>query len=222
MGAAAVAGSVSGRQRLPEAQRREQILRAALEIAREGGLGAVTAQRVGAAAGLSSGLVFFHFETVERLRGALVDWVLDGLLAVVEPPASQRGLPPRERLAGFLGERLGGLGEDGTRRSVALLLEVWVASLRRPGLQEEARAAVARYRATFVPIAEAAIGAEPARFRGVGAEALAGVALSVVLGSALQAAVDPERFDEAAQIAALRALLLPVPPRETLGPRSSR
>ena len=66
-----------GGRKQPEEQRREEILRAAFVVAARDRLTGVTARAVAAEAGISSGLVFFHFESVDALLGELLDWLLD-------------------------------------------------------------------------------------------------------------------------------------------------
>src|SRR6478672_6551632 len=60
----------------PEAARREQILRAAYGVAAREGLDGTTVLGVAAEAGLSPGLVMFHFKTKRQLLLALLDWLL--------------------------------------------------------------------------------------------------------------------------------------------------
>ncbi len=199
----------AARRRLSEAERREQILSAAFEIARRDGLDAVTARNVAKAAGLSNGLVFVHFETTEALLVALVDSVTDAILAKVHAPQAYAPLAPRERLLGFLSDRLRNLDQADERAMVELLLEVWVRGLRRDAARGRVRGAIERYRAAFVPLARNAIECSPERFHGVTADSLAHAAVSLVIGAALQAIASPKSFDHAATLATLRALLLP-------------
>src|SRR5688500_10248469 len=60
----------------PESARREQILRAAYEVAAREGLDGTTILQVAAAAQLSPGLVLFHFKSKRLLLLALLDWML--------------------------------------------------------------------------------------------------------------------------------------------------
>jgi AcrR family transcriptional regulator len=192
---------VAKRQRLPEAARREQIVRAALEVARKEGLQAVTARSVAKVAGLSQGLVFFHFESTEQLLAALVAELTARSLAAGPKPGEFA------ELGEFLGERLASVEQDGEHRLIDLLVEAWVAGLNAPSTRESVREAAGRYRETFLPIAKVAIAAEPGRYAGVTAEALATMVLSLVLGTAVQAAIDPATWDPAAIRVAVRALV---------------
>jgi len=60
-----------------EQTRRDQIIRAAYDIAARRGLHGLTVRQVAAKAGLSSGLVLFHFKSKDRLIIALLDWLLE-------------------------------------------------------------------------------------------------------------------------------------------------
>jgi AcrR family transcriptional regulator len=203
------------RQRLPESERREQILRAALEVARADGLAAVTARNVAQAAGLSQGLVFFHFETTELLLAALVLFLTEHSLTVGPLPADFAGFPGVEQVTAYLSARVEPIDSSGAHPVIDLLVEAWVAGLHAPGTRAKVREATARYRASFVSMAHAAISAEPKRFADVTAEALATLVLCLLTGMAVQAAVDPAAWDPPALRVALKALLGAPRPRKT-------
>ena len=59
-----------------ESVRRSQIIKAAYHVAAARGLGGLTVRRVATKAGVSTGLVLFHFETKDQLIIALLDWLL--------------------------------------------------------------------------------------------------------------------------------------------------
>src|SRR5688500_15061137 len=63
-------------QRAPEELRREQIMRAAYDVALREGIDGVTLRAVAAEAALSHGLVIFYFKQKDQLIGALLDRVL--------------------------------------------------------------------------------------------------------------------------------------------------
>lgn len=197
------------RQRLPEHERRGQILSAALAIALREGLEAVTARSVAKEAGLSQGLVFFHFANTEGLMDALIAEVTEATLAAAEPGTSSDGGATGRPFGEFLADRLMSLDQEDSRRILELLVEAWVAGLRMPGARQSVRRAAARYRASLTPMAELAIAAQPRRFAGVTPSALASLALSVVLGTAIQATVDATSFDRAAVRAAVLAVFQP-------------
>lgn len=197
------------RQRLSEGERRSQIVKAAFSIALREGLEAVTARNVAKEAGLSQGLVFFHFSSAEGLMDALIAEVTEATLEAAES-ATSRGRGAAEGPFGaFLADRLVSLDQEGARRILELLVEAWVVGLRMPGARQSVRKAAARYRSALTPVAEGAIAAQPERFAGVAPSALASLALSVVLGTAIQAAIEPDRFDRAAVRTAVLAVFQP-------------
>ena len=202
------------RRRLSEGERRSQILQAAFAIALRDGLEAVTARSVGKEAGLSQGLVFFHFTSAEGLMDALIAEVTEATLAAAEPATSAERGDPAGPFGAFLADRLVSLDQEGSRRILELMVEAWVAGLRMPGARESVRRAAERYRAALAPMAEVAIAAQPERFASVSPSALASLALSVLLGTAIQATIEPHRFDRAAVRAAVLAVFAPGrPPR---------
>jgi hypothetical protein len=64
-----------------------------------------------------------------------------------------------------------------------------------------------RYRSGFRPLSGEVLAAEPARFTDVSPQALAAVAVSFINGCAVQAMIDPSRFDVDKYLAALRGML---------------
>ncbi|HEY7461911.1 MAG TPA: TetR family transcriptional regulator, partial [Gemmatimonadota bacterium] len=64
-------------RKAPEADRKEQILNAALRTAARDGLEGLTIRNVAAEAELSSGLVLFHFNTKDALLTAALDVLLE-------------------------------------------------------------------------------------------------------------------------------------------------
>ena len=86
-----------GGPKKPEQERCDAILAAAYEIALSEGLDAVTARRVATAAGISTGLVFFHFQSKDGLLEALLGVLLDGTLDALSDSGLAR-LEPWDRL----------------------------------------------------------------------------------------------------------------------------
>src|SRR6185312_17254718 len=85
-----------------EDARRRQIVRAAYEIASRSGLAGLTVRRVATRAGLSTGLVIFHFTTKERLVVALLDYVLENT-TVLHVTSAIAAIPsPLDRLLALL------------------------------------------------------------------------------------------------------------------------
>jgi AcrR family transcriptional regulator len=189
-----------------EEQRREQILQAAFTVAVRERLDQLTIRQVAAEAGLSTGLVFFHFKTKEALLVVLLERLLDELFEPWEAPGD---LPPRERLLLLLRRDLEDTYQD--ERSAAkltLFLAYWTMGLHDQAIKERIQRAIERSRQVFLPAVRALIESEPLRFRGVTAEGLVTVMVGIAEGCALQSALNNESVDVAQILAALRALLV--------------
>ena len=189
----------------PEALRRDQILRAAYEVAAREGLDGTTILQVAAAAGLSPGLVPFHFGNKRRLLLALLDWLLETTTVLHVGPDIARLASPTERLLALLRQEMARLSSEPQR--IRLTFDYWTAGIRDAAIRERMRTEFARYRQAFRPMAEAVLAAEPHRFGAVTADGLAAVAVSFVKGCAVQSMIDPEGFDIAQYLAAAETLL---------------
>jgi AcrR family transcriptional regulator len=200
---------VPGR-RAPEDERREEILRAAFAVAAREGLGGLTVREVAAKAGVSSGLVFFHFHSKDALLAALLEWLLARTFVAAELERSVATLDPVARLLAAVRRDLEGLRRAAPR--VELFFDYWVRGTRDPAIRPTIRAALERYRAAFVPLAEAVVQAAPSRFPPGAAPGLATVVASVVEGGALRAVLDPHGFDVEQVLGAVAALLRPSAP----------
>lgn len=201
-------------RKVPEAQRRGEILRAAYAVACRERLTGLTARAVAAEAGVSSGLVFFHFETVDRLLVALLDWLLERTIAPGEATEAAREvaregeLPeadPGARLIAVIAHDIRALPRQ--RERVELFFDFWVLGTRRPAIRRKISAALERLRESFVPLAQAVIDAEPERYGTTTAEGLAGVVTGFLHGCSLQIVTSPARFDVEQALATLEALV---------------
>jgi AcrR family transcriptional regulator len=197
-------------RKVPEEQRREGLLRAAFAVAAREGLAGVTARAVAAEAGVSSGLVFFHFHTVDALLAALLEWLLAHTFVAAERP------PPRAATAPAAARMLAAVRRDldalpRARRRVELFFDYWVRGTRDPAVRATIRRALDRYRAAFLPLAAAVVDEAPDGRYGPDAEAaaagLATVAATFVEGCALRVVLEPGGFDVDAAMATLTALV---------------
>lgn len=196
-----------GGRKAPEAQRREQLLLAAYVVAVRDGLDAVTARAAAAEAGVSSGLVFFHFGSKEGLLLGLLDALLAGALDAEVTPEIAALPTASERLLALLRIELEGLPPQ--RPAVELFFAYWVGLGRNPAFRDRIGGALERYRRVFEPVCAelaAELGAD------VRAPVLATVVVSFLQGCAVQAVREPERFDVEGLLASIGALLrLPAP-----------
>ncbi len=189
----------------PEESRRAQIIQAAYEVAARRGLSGLTVRLVATTAGLSPGLVLFHFKAKEHLLVALLDWLL-GTTTVLRLTADVAGIgSPIERLLALLEREMDRLSSE--PRRIRLFFEYWILGIRHPGVRRKMRAELARYRAAFRPIAAEVLAADADRFAGVTPAGLAAVAVSFIKGCAVQSMIDPDQFDIAEYLRAAHALL---------------
>ncbi len=189
-------------KRASEGVRREQILRAAFEVASREGIGSLTIRAVAGEAKLSHALVLFHFERKERLVHALLEWLIEttSVLHVSEDVA--RFPHAQDRLHALLQQEMARLSHE--PRHTRLFFEFWALGARHESIRARISAELERYRAAFKAIMEELLRAEPGAFAGVTADGLAAVAVSWIHGCAVQAMVDPEHFDTDEYLAAVR------------------
>jgi TetR/AcrR family transcriptional repressor of bet genes len=188
----------------PEGERREEILAAAYRVAVRDQLGGLSVRAVAAEAGVSKGLVFFHFSDKETLLTELLDWLLrDG--PRVEVPEDLDAGDPVRRLAQVVEHQVALLPERQGR--VQLFLDFWVMGSGVPDLRARIRDAFDRYREELLPYTRAAAAAQPGRFDGGDPAGLAAVLVSFIQGCALQMNAAPATFDVSRYVRALRGLV---------------
>jgi TetR/AcrR family transcriptional regulator, transcriptional repressor of bet genes len=187
-----------------EENRREDILRAAYDVAAREGVEALTVRAVAARAGVSHGTVLFHFKRRSDLVVTLLDRVLDGTAVLRVPQGMERLTRPSDRMHALLRGEMDRLSED--PRRFRLFLEYWTLGVRSAPIRRKVSAALDRYRSAFRTVTEAMAEEEweqPPTRGGTGPlaipratpEGLAAVAVSFVHGCALQAVIDPKGFD---------------------------
>lgn len=180
-------------QRAPEEERKEQILRAALGIATRERLEGLSTRRVAREAGLSHGLVFFHFKSKDALLVALLDWLLEEMVMPQIDSDLLRIPSALDRMLELLRREMARLLTERSR--VELFFDYWVMGTRHPGIRRRIRGALESYRERLRPLAQEIVREAPERFAGVSAEGLAAVVVGVIEGCAVQAMIDPDQFD---------------------------
>lgn len=189
-----------------EELRRETILRAAFAIAARDRLGGVTVRAVAERARVSTGLVFFYFESKDALLEALLGWLLEHTLVAGEMPKVVAAAgTPADRMLAVLRRDVERLPRQ--RARVELFFDYWVLGTRQPAIRRMIRAALDRYRDAFVPLARDIVAATPQFWGSVTPDALATVAASFVEGCALRVVLDPETFDVETYMATLATLV---------------
>jgi AcrR family transcriptional regulator len=123
-------------------ERRRRILAAAVEVLRDRGYVGTRVTDIAAAAGTSSGLVLYHFKSLEGVLAAALTELEDGFYAELEADLdATHGAVGRLRLMGELGAGSGPAVGDW-----ALWLEIWVRALRDEGARATREALDRRWR----------------------------------------------------------------------------
>ena len=191
--------------RAAEDVRRAQIIKAAYAVAASKGLDGFTVRDVARKAGISHGLVLFHFKTRQQLIIALLDWLLATTTVLHITDDIARITEPLDRLHGLLRTEMDRLSRE--PRRIRLFFDFWAKGIRHAAIRSKMRRELARYREAFRPIAGEVLASEPARFPDVSPEGLAAVAVSFIKGCAVQAMIDPEHFDIEEYLAAAQGLV---------------
>lgn len=187
-----------------EAARREQVLKAAYQLATKRGLSALTIRDVAERAGLSSGLVLFHFGTKEQLLLELLEWVLASTTILHVGPEIHAIEPPLDRMLAVLRQEMARLSAEPAR--IRLFFDFWSAGIWNRPIRVRMQRELDRYREAFLPIATDVLAAEPDRFPGVTPEGLSAVAVSFIKGCAVQSMIEPG-LDIAEFLAAVEGLI---------------
>jgi TetR/AcrR family transcriptional repressor of bet genes len=192
-------------RKAPEATRREQILKAAYEVALGKGIDGLTMRAVAARAKLSHGLVHFHFKDKAQLVSALLDRVL-ATTTVLHVPAVIAHIPrAQDRLRALLRQEMDRLAKE--PRRIRLFFEYCALGTRHAPTRARISAELDRYRAAFRTMTAEMVQAEPARSAGVTADGLAAIAVTFVNGYAVQAMIDPANFEVEQYLAAVEGIL---------------
>jgi TetR/AcrR family transcriptional regulator, transcriptional repressor of bet genes len=192
-------------QKAPETLRRQQILKAAHEVALRQGIDGLTVRAVASRAQLSHGLVLFHFKRKQQLVTAVLERVLATTLSLRIGEEITQIRAPRGRLRALLQQEVDRLSRD--PKQVRLFLEYWALGTRYTAIRGRISEELKRYRAAFRTLTEQVVKADGARFPGVTAEGLAAIAVSFINGCAVQAMIDPEHFDVGEYLASVQGIL---------------
>ncbi len=193
-----------------EQARREQLLRAAYEVASREGIGGLTVRAIAAEAELSHGLVHFHFKTKDQLVRSLLEWVLATTLALHIPDEVARIPRPLDRLRVLLQQEMDRLSHD--PRRIRLFFEYSALGTRDAAIGARISAELDSYRAALRQVIDEVLQTEAADFAHVTPDGLAAVAVSFINGCAVQAMIDPHHFEIEEYLAAVRGILGQVAP----------
>ena len=175
-------------ERIPEGSR-NRLLDAAVEVFAQRGYERATIDEIAQAADLSKGTLYWHFSSKAELFGALleerVDRPIDAVLGIT------RTAPPEQPTAPAVGAGVAALfGEH--PGVVQLMQEYWAAAARDPAMRERYVARQRRLRAAVAEtlrVRQERLGAVPFALP---PEQLATAFLTLGLGLAMEAQVDPD------------------------------
>jgi len=115
------------------AQRKEEIVLALLHVMAEKGYEKASIQMIGKAAGLSPGLIHYHFKTKQDILLALVDWINQA--ATDRLNTLNKGLTdPWDKLSAFINARLA-TGENAMPQIVSAWVVIAGESVRQPEIK---------------------------------------------------------------------------------------
>jgi TetR/AcrR family transcriptional repressor of bet genes len=192
-------------QKASEAERREQILKAAHDVVLRRGIDGLTVRAVAAKARLSHGLVLFHFKRKDQLGLALLDRVLATTVSLRIPDEVGAIPKPRERFQALFRHEIHRLSEE--PRRIRLLLEYWARGAHNAVIRGKISAALDRYRAVFQSIAEESLGTDTSRFGRRTAAGVAAMAVSLIIGYPVQAMIDPAQLDLVAYLGSVEGII---------------
>jgi AcrR family transcriptional regulator len=190
-------------RKVSEETRREDILRAAYDVAARQGLEALTLRAVAARADVSHGTVLFHFKRKHELVASLLNRVLYATAVLRITVGVAQITRPSERMHALLRAEMDRLSTD--PRHFRLFLDYWTTGVRNAVIRQRIRVVLEEYRAAFREVAAAVVAADASTAAGTTApatptavataEGVASVAVSLIHGCALQSVIDPKGFD---------------------------
>lgn len=127
--------------------RREEILRATVDEVIERGFASTRVADVAARLGISTGLVFYHFDSKEALLSQAFGYAAERDLERLDALAQGRGSAARR-----LGRILALYGPDESGAAWPLWIDAWATSLRSPEMAEVSRRLDLRWKDTVAEI----------------------------------------------------------------------
>jgi TetR/AcrR family transcriptional regulator, transcriptional repressor of bet genes len=194
-----------GGRRASAAERREEILLAAFEVAGREGIGCLTLRSVAAQADLSHSLVLFHFKRKDRLVHALLEWLI-ATTSVLHVPEEVALLPrPVDRLQALLEQEMRRHVRE--PRRTRIFFEFWALGTRDDAIGAKIGAELERHREGFRTIMEELLLREPNGLGGATTDGLAGLAASWIHGCAVQAMIAPGHFETTGYLESVREIV---------------
>lgn len=124
--------------------RREEILKATVHQIEKRGMAAVRVSDIAASLEVSSGLVFYHFETKDALLVAALEFAVERDLRRLDKTIRAGGTPVEP-----LSRVLASYGPTGSARGWTLWIDAWAMALREPSIRVCLRRLNDRWRAVL-------------------------------------------------------------------------
>ncbi|MCI3270798.1 TetR family transcriptional regulator C-terminal domain-containing protein [Streptomyces sp. 7R015] len=140
------------------AERREELLRAAIEQIEARGVAAVRIADVASALGVSNALVLYHFSTKEKLVAAAFTYAAEDDLAHLRKLLGRRTTALRRLRAAVRW-----YAPTGQAKGWRLWIEGWAAALREPALQEVTRDLDRQWKAALAEVIAEGVAADEFR-----------------------------------------------------------
>jgi AcrR family transcriptional regulator len=164
---------------------------------------ALTLRAVAERASVSHGSVLFHFRRRDELVAHLLERVLYATATLRVPDGVERLTRPSEKLLALLRAEMDRLSSE--PRHFRLFLEFWTLGIRRATIRRRVGQAIESYRSGIRALTKDVVDAQD-QVRSkkkdgspIGEiatpEGVAAVSVSLIHGCALQAVIDPDRFD---------------------------
>jgi len=117
------------------ARRREEIVRGLLGVMAEHGYERTSVARIAEAAGLTPGLIHYHFDSKQEILLALVERIRRVIRERLERRLSRAGRDPRARLFAYIDAHLA-LGPDSDPGAMACWVAIGAEALRQPEVRK--------------------------------------------------------------------------------------
>ena len=127
--------------------RREEILRATVDEVTESGFASTRVADVAGRLGISTGLVFYHFESKDALLSQALAYAAERDLERLDAAAGAKGSATR-RLARILAL----YGPEGSAAGWSLWIDAWASSLRSPEMAEVSQQLDVRWKDTVAAV----------------------------------------------------------------------
>lgn len=132
------------------ADRREDILNATLDLIEEKGVNQVRGDDLAKTLGVSSGLIFYHFDNLQRLVTSAVEYATERQMEHLARRIEESGDDVVDRLHAVLRE----YGPTGTNFGWRLWIECWSGSLRDVELRKVVRSLDADWRGLITALVD--------------------------------------------------------------------